>query len=309
MLFFFWYFLQYNFFVFFFFFQAEDGIRDLIVTGVQTCALPISLLGQGPEHARAQHGRAPRAEVEHHDVAPLLHGSLRGQRAGDRRRAGRGVPGRERRDAAEHRQRTLSVGGGEGDHRHVGGLLHGQVAGVVDLGGRCDDRHDQPGAGQRGHQGALVRPPPERVQQSRVRRSGVVVEAGAGQLPAGERDAGRVVAHDCSCGVTTASSSISTSMAGSRRPATTTMVAAGRTPPSRVPWARPTASQSARSVTYIRVRTTSASVPPSRVSAARAASRATSAWAPASPGWVTAPSTTAVQPETCTWSPTRTARA
>src|SRR5206468_7094811 len=28
----------------FFFFQAEDGIRDLIVTGVQTCALPISLL-------------------------------------------------------------------------------------------------------------------------------------------------------------------------------------------------------------------------------------------------------------------------
>src|SRR2546421_4582282 len=30
-----------RFFLFFFFFQAEDGIRDLIVTGVQTCALPI----------------------------------------------------------------------------------------------------------------------------------------------------------------------------------------------------------------------------------------------------------------------------
>src|SRR2546421_9231074 len=28
-------------FFFFFFFQAEDGIRDVIVTGVQTCALPI----------------------------------------------------------------------------------------------------------------------------------------------------------------------------------------------------------------------------------------------------------------------------
>src|SRR5215475_5255391 len=28
---------------FFFFFQAEDGIRDFHVTGVQTCALPISL--------------------------------------------------------------------------------------------------------------------------------------------------------------------------------------------------------------------------------------------------------------------------
>src|SRR3989442_10753603 len=29
-------------FFFFFFFQAEDGIRDADVTGVQTCALPIS---------------------------------------------------------------------------------------------------------------------------------------------------------------------------------------------------------------------------------------------------------------------------
>src|SRR2546430_11557196 len=29
----------------FFFFQAEDGIRDLTVTGVQTCALPISAGG------------------------------------------------------------------------------------------------------------------------------------------------------------------------------------------------------------------------------------------------------------------------
>src|SRR2546430_6139723 len=28
---------------YYFFFQAEDGIRDLTVTGVQTCALPISL--------------------------------------------------------------------------------------------------------------------------------------------------------------------------------------------------------------------------------------------------------------------------
>src|SRR2546430_13407169 len=50
----------------FFFFQAEDGIRDLTVTGVQTCALPIY---QGEEeavcpfharvHARAMIGTAP----------------------------------------------------------------------------------------------------------------------------------------------------------------------------------------------------------------------------------------------------------
>src|SRR5256885_5918351 len=37
--------------VLFFFFQAEDGIRDYKVTGVQTCALPISgeALAQGAE--------------------------------------------------------------------------------------------------------------------------------------------------------------------------------------------------------------------------------------------------------------------
>src|SRR5438105_7343806 len=34
--------IMFCFFIFFFFFQAEDGIRDPLVTGVQTCALPIS---------------------------------------------------------------------------------------------------------------------------------------------------------------------------------------------------------------------------------------------------------------------------
>src|SRR2546422_10935633 len=34
--------LQLRTFFFFFFFQAEDGIRDVAVTGVQTCALPIT---------------------------------------------------------------------------------------------------------------------------------------------------------------------------------------------------------------------------------------------------------------------------
>src|SRR5207253_5407048 len=32
---------------YFFFFQAEDGIRDGHVTGVQTCALPISIIRAG----------------------------------------------------------------------------------------------------------------------------------------------------------------------------------------------------------------------------------------------------------------------
>src|SRR5690606_39789793 len=35
-----------------FFFQAEDGIRDFHVTGVQTCALPISLLSTEQEERK-----------------------------------------------------------------------------------------------------------------------------------------------------------------------------------------------------------------------------------------------------------------
>src|SRR5688572_32627801 len=52
-------FVQY--FFFFFFFQAEDGIRDLTVTGVQTCALPISMFTQNVRHGRAAD---PIAEIE-----------------------------------------------------------------------------------------------------------------------------------------------------------------------------------------------------------------------------------------------------
>src|SRR2546430_8249951 len=39
--------------LFFFFFQAEDGIRDLTETGVQTCALPICDLPAGQRRALA----------------------------------------------------------------------------------------------------------------------------------------------------------------------------------------------------------------------------------------------------------------
>src|SRR5215471_10233965 len=42
----------------FFFFQAEDGIRDLYVTGVQTCALPISVFARRRSAPRCS-SRAP----------------------------------------------------------------------------------------------------------------------------------------------------------------------------------------------------------------------------------------------------------
>src|SRR5256886_10813569 len=45
----------------FFFFQAEDGIRDLTVTGVQTCALPIFFLQPQPIHPGNSHWQNPSA--------------------------------------------------------------------------------------------------------------------------------------------------------------------------------------------------------------------------------------------------------
>src|SRR5256886_11618150 len=44
----------------YFFFQAEDGIRDLTVTGVQTCALPISLVRGNWEDLRHAASDRPR---------------------------------------------------------------------------------------------------------------------------------------------------------------------------------------------------------------------------------------------------------
>src|SRR5690349_21516243 len=73
-----------------FFFQAEDGIRDLYVTGVQTCALPISRAVRASrrvDHA-ADHGGAGPARV--------AAGRADAATSGDRRAAPRGggdVPG------------------------------------------------------------------------------------------------------------------------------------------------------------------------------------------------------------------------
>src|SRR2546429_2650152 len=45
---------------FFFFFQAEDGIRDVAVTGVQTCALPILMDGSSSHVACPTSARKSR---------------------------------------------------------------------------------------------------------------------------------------------------------------------------------------------------------------------------------------------------------
>src|SRR2546430_5247714 len=50
-----------------FFFQAEDGIRDLTVTGVQTCALPIYVASPGVIEPLV------RMDPDVRPVAPLRH--------------------------------------------------------------------------------------------------------------------------------------------------------------------------------------------------------------------------------------------
>src|SRR2546426_2239968 len=69
-----------DFIFFFFFFQAEDGIRDYKVTGVQTCALPISkstnLVGPAIE---VRGFRLERARGRIPGLVGDVHGSLRSE--------------------------------------------------------------------------------------------------------------------------------------------------------------------------------------------------------------------------------------
>src|SRR2546422_8578946 len=55
----------------FFFFQAEDGIRDVAVTGVQTCALPISRDG-GAQVVEAERVGEVALALGHEQVAGVL---------------------------------------------------------------------------------------------------------------------------------------------------------------------------------------------------------------------------------------------
>src|SRR2546426_7876260 len=78
--------------LFFFFFQAEDGIRDYKVTGVQTCALPISALRHLGDDAHGRRrgfdGGVPRAGAD-------VGGGLRARRhqpsRSEERRVGKSV--------------------------------------------------------------------------------------------------------------------------------------------------------------------------------------------------------------------------
>src|SRR3989449_6493197 len=73
-----------------FFFQAEDGIRDVAVTGVQTCALPIYRVQQRDVRPRHRHPRDLLAARRGGGDPRVLPGP----------RAHEGAAGRHRRDAA-----------------------------------------------------------------------------------------------------------------------------------------------------------------------------------------------------------------
>src|SRR2546430_16682553 len=107
-----------------FFFQAEDGIRDLTVTGVQTCALPICLCGR------------------------LLGGAGRGGRflgRGGGFRRGRSARGRVLR-SREHRAGKRDGGGGGDEKEWAGGAGRRQGHGVGRGAGR-GRREDLGGGG------------------------------------------------------------------------------------------------------------------------------------------------------------------
>src|SRR5256885_5587001 len=63
--------------IFFFFFQAEDGIRDYKVTGVQTCALPIAQILEGLSADERTDIVQRMSPHERHRVVPKLKPEIR----------------------------------------------------------------------------------------------------------------------------------------------------------------------------------------------------------------------------------------
>src|SRR3989440_3183320 len=83
-----------------FFFQAEDGIRDLIVTGVQTCALPISPGLANEEAPRDRRDRRGTARGRDGDGRDAPRPRVRGVHG----RRGRRAPGAQRVPRSEERR-------------------------------------------------------------------------------------------------------------------------------------------------------------------------------------------------------------
>src|SRR6266850_949747 len=157
--------MAYILMIFFFFFQAEDGIRDYKVTGVQTCALPIyrrrvlrALLVQGragggnpsPDGRRAARTplRAPR------------------RKAGGRPRRSGPQPVPLGRPSRRRHARVPDAGGGRRGRYHCAAAPHDDLEGGTGPGGRsraaaARRRHrPAPPARHRAHRVDVRRPQP-----------------------------------------------------------------------------------------------------------------------------------------------------
>src|SRR5438034_2612742 len=132
----------------FFFFQAEDGIRDHCVTGVQTCALPISRGEQGGLGHDAPDGTSA-GDRRLQGIRDLRRPSRRGLGRLRRRppRASRGVRSglwtgrqpRHRRGADAERDRVRPHSGAVGrDHDRPGSRAAGQLQRLSDAAARGD---------------------------------------------------------------------------------------------------------------------------------------------------------------------------
>src|SRR5258708_25708863 len=94
--------------LFVFFFQAEDGIRDDLVTGVQTCALPIWIDASGRglrECARDVHVRWRQSGVGHCTAHGALQALVLGQLPREMICVARSARSEERRVGKECRSR------------------------------------------------------------------------------------------------------------------------------------------------------------------------------------------------------------
>src|SRR5688572_33226067 len=106
--------------LFIFFFQAEDGIRDLTVTGVQTCALPILVLvvAQGPAHVVEQGAGSGGLDVDGQARAGEPAGDVAGQACPaaqvGHEEIGRACVGKEWRSRWSPYDEKEKVGGGHG---------------------------------------------------------------------------------------------------------------------------------------------------------------------------------------------------
>src|SRR5690606_40941444 len=97
-----------------FFFQAEDGIRDFHVTGVQTCALPIYrasplLRRGGPSHPRHVSGRPGGERGVCREAWRAVRPRLRPDRDGRRSRDARVGTGRPEIGRASCRERVATT--------------------------------------------------------------------------------------------------------------------------------------------------------------------------------------------------------